>query len=201
MCYDPGWSRITRSLWTGHWLCKAQTLVDSIRREEDVDYNKNEHALSQEGIPTNHPLRIKRLPEATPVCNTLGKGPAHGQFSGHGGWREEQHERTEEQAWDRAVSSWDWRKERQWRQWRSPTRHQSPSCKTLPCLNHRHPEKLPAEPDSRLPYFLAGGHSHTAVTAQAWGNLLHHRNTTICTRIGGWALETKWMNTRRGVCW
>lgn len=43
----------------------------------------------------------------------------------------------------------------------------SPSCKTLPCLNHRHPEKLPAEPDSRLPYFLAGGHPHTAVTAQA----------------------------------
>ena len=58
----------------------------SIQREEDAGYNKNEHALSQEGIPTNHLLRIKRLPEATPVCNALGKGPAHRQFSGHGGW-------------------------------------------------------------------------------------------------------------------
>lgn len=52
-----------------------------------MGYNKNEHALSQEGIPTNHPLRIKWLPEAaTPVCNALGKGPAHRQFSGHGCW-------------------------------------------------------------------------------------------------------------------
>lgn len=153
MCYEPGWSRIARALWAGHWLCKGQTLAASIQREEDAGYNKNEHALSQEGIPTNHPLRIKRLPEATPVCNALGKGPAHRQFSGHEDWGLGQHERTEEQAWDRAASSWDWCKERQWRQWRSPTRHQSPSHKTLPCLNHRHPEKLPAEPDSRLPYF------------------------------------------------
>lgn len=37
------------------------------------------------GIPTNHTAGVKQLPEATPVCNVLGKGPIHRQFSGHEG--------------------------------------------------------------------------------------------------------------------
>lgn len=102
MCYEAGWRSITWALCAGHLLWKAQTLVDSIQREEDADYNKNGHALSHAGIPTNHTVGIKRLPEATPVCNALGKGPAQRQFSGQRG-----DERTEEQAWDQAASSWD----------------------------------------------------------------------------------------------
>lgn len=47
-----------------------------------TDYNKNEHALSHEGIPTNHTAGFKQLQEATPVCNALGKEPAHREFSG-----------------------------------------------------------------------------------------------------------------------
>lgn len=46
---------------------------------------KTEHALSHEGIPTDHTAGIKQLQEATPVLNALGKGPACRQFSGHKG--------------------------------------------------------------------------------------------------------------------
>lgn len=55
-----------------------------------ADYNNNnnkktEHALSHEGIPTDHTAGIKQLQEATPVRNALGKGPACRQFSGQKG--------------------------------------------------------------------------------------------------------------------
>lgn len=48
-----------------------------------TDYNNNnnkktEHALSHEGIPTDHTAGIKQLQEATPVRSALGKGPAQG---------------------------------------------------------------------------------------------------------------------------
>lgn len=74
-----------------HWLCGAP--VDSFQREEEgANFNfhklqpkKPEHALSHEGIPTDHTAGIKQLQEATPVCNALGKEPAHRQFSGHKG--------------------------------------------------------------------------------------------------------------------
>lgn len=70
-----------------HWLCRAP--VDSFQREEDAHCNfrrlqqqqqqqKPEHALSHEGIPTDHTAGIKQLQEATPVRSALGKGPAQG---------------------------------------------------------------------------------------------------------------------------
>lgn len=59
--------------------------VRGIHAATFADDNISKHALSHEGIPTDHTARIKQLQEATPVCDALGKGPAHRQFSGHKG--------------------------------------------------------------------------------------------------------------------
>lgn len=87
----------------GRWSCGFSVLIagsvepqwtasrgrKKVHTATFTNYNNNkktpEHALSQEGIPTDHTVGIKQLQEATPVCNALGKGPAHRQFSGHKG--------------------------------------------------------------------------------------------------------------------
>lgn len=139
--------------------------MDSIQREEDAGYNKNEHALSQEGIPTNHPLRIKRLPEATPVCNALGKGPAHGKFSGHGGWDSKREQRSRPETGLHRPGT--------------GVRKDSGGCGEALQGTSLHPIKhylasitgtqRNFQQSQTLDFhiFLAGGHPHTAVTAQA----------------------------------